>query len=86
MDGDCTNKTTPTLFINFVPTLLDVEWTASFRGPGSPPPPPAYVQDFAVGVARSYVTAELRRASSESPTGSQQEHRMQTCGRCFVVM
>lgn len=79
MGGDCTNETTPIKFINFVPALLEVEWTATFLGPSSPPPRPAYVQGIAVGVAVSHVTAQLRRASSESLSRSNRASLADMC-------
>lgn len=60
----CSNESTP-VFVNFVPTQLNVTWEAVYLDPNPIPRQPAYVTGFDVGVARLYVEASLYRAASK---------------------
>jgi hypothetical protein len=62
----CTNTTSDAVFINFLPLSLDAQWTAIYQGLDTPPRMPAFVAAFSVGVADTFVTVEIFRASSES--------------------
>ena len=54
------------VFVNFVPTLINVTWEAMYLDPSPLPRRPAYVMGFDVGLVSLYATASLYRAASES--------------------
>ena len=60
----CLNESNP-VFVNFVPTQLDVTWEAMYLDPNPLPRRPAYVTGFDVGLANLYAEAALYRAASE---------------------
>lgn len=60
----CLNESNP-VFVNFVPTQLDVTWEAMYLDPNPLPRRPAYVTGFDVGLANLYAEATLYRAASE---------------------
>lgn len=60
----CSNESS-LMFINFVPTQINVTWEAMYLDPNPVPRRPAYVTGFDVGLASLYAEGSLYRASSE---------------------
>ena len=53
------------VFVNFVPTQINVTWEAVYLDPNPVPRPPTYVTGFDVGLAGLYAEASLYRAASK---------------------
>lgn len=60
----CSNESN-LVFVNFVPTQINVTWEAMYLDPNPIPRRPAYVTGFDVGLASLYAEASLYRASSK---------------------
>ena len=53
------------VFVNFIPTQINVTWEALYLGPSPMPRRPAYVRGFSVGLVGLYAEASLYRAASK---------------------
>lgn len=53
------------VFVNFVPTQINVTWEALYLDPNPVPRQPAYVRGFDVGLVSLYTEASLYRAASK---------------------
>jgi len=60
----CSNES-DLVFVNFVPTQINVTWEAMYLDPNPIPRRPAYVTGFDVGLTSLYAEASLYRASSK---------------------
>lgn len=70
VDGSSRSASAPCLnesnlvFVNFVPTQINVTWEAVYLDPNPIPRRPAYVTGFDVGLSSLYAEASLYRAAS----------------------
>ena len=53
------------VFVNFVPTQINITWEALYLDPNPVPRLPAYVRGFDVGLVGLYAEASLYRAASK---------------------
>ena len=53
------------VFVNFVPTQINVTWEALYLDPNPVPRRPAYVRGFDIGLVGLYTEASLYRAASK---------------------
>lgn len=60
----CTPNSTEPIYINFLPSELMADWFGAFMGPSPEPSKPAYVTEYAVGIVKSEVVANVYRATS----------------------
>ena len=60
------NQSSPVTFTRISPYRIQGTWQSRYSGPADPPPRPAYIHGYEVGLAISELVAHLTRAASMS--------------------